>query len=233
MLTVSERMAQTMEHLISHDAHGYSQPNRDGDGTVETITYTDGSTAQIHGGDYDCSEAVRMCVQAATGEKVTHTWTGNERMQLFAHHFTEVSVNDVRRGDVLLRNGHTEIYLGDGVCGGFRIDENGAIYGRRQGDQTGYEAYSSEYDPSRWSWAFRAPDKTIGTDWERIMAAIEKQVNDIHRDVCELRKSCTKDGTDGTVRTRLEWIDKHTVETEKMVKQCYNLLARIARKVGA
>jgi aconitase A len=32
-----------MDHFVDHDAHGYSQPNRDGTGEVETITLSDGT----------------------------------------------------------------------------------------------------------------------------------------------------------------------------------------------
>ena len=66
-LSVAERIAQVAVHIARHDSHGYSQPHRSGDGTTEAITMSDGSQATIHGGDYDCSEMVRVCVNCALG----------------------------------------------------------------------------------------------------------------------------------------------------------------------
>lgn len=162
MLRRAEAAAQVMEHLITHAAHGYSQVNRAGDGTTETITLSSGEKVQIHGGDYDCSEAVRMCY-AAPGVLpwsywASYLWTGNERSVLLAHGFKEVPVlqaNRMQRGDVLWRDGHTELYLGGGLQGGARIDENRDIKGRQKGDQTGWEIDRSEYKPTRWTAAYR------------------------------------------------------------------------------
>ena len=64
-LTYNARAAEIMLHLVTHAAHGYSQPARAGDGTIETLTLSDGTVTTVHGGDYDCSEAVRMCYVAA------------------------------------------------------------------------------------------------------------------------------------------------------------------------
>lgn len=161
MLRRAEAAAQVMEHLIDHAAHGYSQINRAGDGTTETITLSSGEKVQIHGGDYDCSEAVRMCY-AAPGVLpwsywASYIWTGNEREVLLSHGFIEVPVaaaNKMQRGDVLWREGHTELYLG-GLQGGARIDEQRDIKGRRKGDQTGWEIAKSAYTPTRWTKAYR------------------------------------------------------------------------------
>lgn len=156
MLSISERIAQTAEHLIEHDAHGYSQPNRYGDGTVEVITYTDGSTATVHGGDYDCSELARVVVNCGLsgyyGTPIQFMTTYNEYNELTSVGFTPISPNDVSRGDILLRDGHTEIYLGDGFCGGARIGDDG-IDGE-QGDQGGWEVTDGYYNPDDWSQAF-------------------------------------------------------------------------------
>ena len=168
MLRRAEAAAQVMEHLISHAAHGYSQVNRAGDGTTETITLSSGEKVQIHGGDYDCSEAVRTCYAAPgvlpAGYWQSYMWTGNERQMLLSHGFKEIPVqvaNKMQRGDVLWRSGHTEMYLGSGMQGGARIDEQGDIKGRKQGDQTGAEIARSAYQPARWTAAFRyaGPEK--------------------------------------------------------------------------
>jgi uncharacterized protein YgiM (DUF1202 family) len=147
-----------MLHLVNHSAHGYSQPARAGDGTIETLKLSDGTVTTVHGGDYDCSEAVRMCyVAAGVLPRGCYMWTGNEAALLKAHGFASVGLGDLRVGDVLLRRGHTEMVVSVGgklMQAGFRISERGTIDGRK-GDQTGYESAYSALVPSKWSWAYR------------------------------------------------------------------------------
>lgn len=105
----------------------------------------------IHDGAYDCSELIRMAYRAADVLPYgCHMWTGNEVELLTSHGFVERSLSTPQRGDVLWKEGHTEMYLGNGMCGGARIDENGTIYGNQGGDQTGREITRSVYDPDEW-----------------------------------------------------------------------------------
>ena len=157
-LTYNQRAAELMLHLVTHSAHGYSQPHRAGDGTIETVRLSDGTVTTVHGGDYDCSEAVRMCyVAAGVLPRGCYMWTGNEASMLKSHGFAGVGLGDLRVGDVLLRKGHTEMVVSVGgrlMQAGFRISERGTIDGRK-GDQTGYESAYSALVPSKWSWAYR------------------------------------------------------------------------------
>lgn len=168
MITRAEAIAQVADHIIDHDAHGYDQPNRAGDGTKERITLTSGEVVTIHGGDYDCSEMVRQCCAAVgclpDGYFASYMWTGNEHQMLTTHGFKQIPVKTARwmqRGDILLRDGHTEVYLGNGMQGGARGNEFGGIKNGKKGDQTGREIMRSAYDPSRWSRAYRwaGPEK--------------------------------------------------------------------------
>ena len=160
-LTRAQAASEVMWHLVTHDAHGYSQPHRAGDGTTETIYLSDGEEVTIHGGDYDCSEAVRMCY-AAVGVLEwdywdSYIWTGNEPDVLFAHGFEEISPWDAEDGDVLFVTGHTELCLdmdGSRIQAGFRHSEDYDIDGW-QGDQTGDEATWSGFRPEAWERAFR------------------------------------------------------------------------------
>lgn len=165
-LTRAKAAAEVMVHLCEHEAHGYSQPARKGDGTTETITLSDGSKVQLHGGDYDCSEAVRVSY-AAVGvlPKESYMWTGNERDLLLKHGFEELPFRKsaLRIGDVLWKEGHTEIYVGNGNQGGFNGDEKGGLgQGAKQGDQTGYESYIK---PVRDYWVktfrYREPEPVV------------------------------------------------------------------------
>lgn len=157
-LTYNARAAEIMLHLVTHAAHGYSQPARAGDGTIETLTLSDGTVTTVHGGDYDCSEAVRMCyVAAGVLPRGCYMWTGNEASLLKARGFASVGLGSLQVGDVLLRSGHTEMVVSVGgklMQAGFRISEHRTIKGTK-GDQTGWESAYSALNPSAWSWAYR------------------------------------------------------------------------------
>jgi uncharacterized protein YgiM (DUF1202 family) len=157
-LTYNQRAAQIMYHLVTHSAHGYSQPNRKGDGTIETIKLSDDTVTTVHGGDYDCSEAVRMCyVAAGVLPRGCYMWTGNEASLLKSHGFAGVGLGSLQVGDVLLRSGHTEMVISVGgrlMQAGFRISEHKTISGTK-GDQTCWESTYSALDAGRWRWAYR------------------------------------------------------------------------------
>lgn len=106
----------------------------------------------IHGGDYDCSELVRMCYRAVEILPYgSYMWTGNEVSLLKQYGFKECGMNTTPQiGDVLWRDGHTELYLGNNMQGGARISEHGTITGTK-GDQTGNEITRSAYKASNWS----------------------------------------------------------------------------------
>ena len=107
-------------------------------------------------GDADCSSLVkRILVALGVIDADTYMWTGNERSILGVHGFAERNRWRPERGDVLWREGHTEVYLGDGECGGARIDERGGVTGPEPGDQTGGEVAAGAYDASRWESAWR------------------------------------------------------------------------------
>lgn len=144
-ITYAERIAQVATYIASRDTHGYSQPNRAGDGTTETSKFSDGTSFTVHGGDYDCSEMARVCANCAmTGSyksPIPDMWTGNEDERLRAQGFVRhpFSASAVRRGDVLWVRGHTGIALGDGRQADAHGDEVGGITGPTRGDQTGHE----------------------------------------------------------------------------------------------
>lgn len=144
-LSVPERIAQVAEHIAVHNSHGYSQNNRAGDGTTESVTLSDGSKVVVHGGDYDCSEMVRVCVNCALSgnyrSPIVFMYTGNENEQLKAQGFTRMSysASKVQRGDALLVSGHTGVALGNGKQADAHGDEYGGITGPNRGDQTGHE----------------------------------------------------------------------------------------------
>lgn len=108
---------------------------------------------QIAGRDRDCSSAVLTCLSAVgLVPATTYMWTGNERSILKECGYVQVNLSGLRRGDILWKTGHTEMYLGNGLQGGARIDENGGTHGYTTGDQTGNEIGRSAFDQSYWKW---------------------------------------------------------------------------------
>lgn len=158
-LSMPEAAAELMWHLVTHEAHGYSQPNRKGDGTIETVTLSDGTKAKVHGGDYDCSEGAILCYKALGVNVGGATYTGNmiDGMVYNARTFRLVQPAEAKNGDVVLLEGHTEVIVTRGgrrYQAGFRGSEHGTITGQK-GDQTGRESTYSEYQPARWTWCLR------------------------------------------------------------------------------
>lgn len=131
------------EAIANDDSHGYSQYSR-------------------WSPDYDCSSLVISAFQQA-GVPVKDngaSYTGNMYKVFTATGFADVT-NEVNiktgaglmRGDVLLREGHTALYCGNGLEVEACMDENGGI-GGEPGDQTGYEILIQYYNPN-WSTVLR------------------------------------------------------------------------------
>ena len=108
---------------------------------------------EIAGLDRDCSSAILTCLSACgLIPASTHMWTGNERELLKECGYVQVNLRNLKRGDILWKTGHTEMYLGNGLQGGARIDEQGGTHGYTAGDQTGNEIGRSAFDQDYWKW---------------------------------------------------------------------------------
>lgn len=161
-ITQREAFAQVMEHLVSHDGgggHGYSQANRMGDGTTETICLSDGTTVTIAGGDRDCSSAVVTALRAVGVNTFGASYTGNMREQLLKtglFGWRKMGVKSAQRGDIYLNEKcHTAVCVspygsarGD-LLAQFSISEKGTVTGT-QGDQTGRESNIKAYYSYPW-----------------------------------------------------------------------------------
>lgn len=153
MLSVAERAAEIMEHLCTHSAHGYSQPNRAAIGTggsvAETITLSDGTQVGISGGDRDCSSACVECYAAQGIDVGGATYTGNMRSGmvgtgLFKWH-PWGSGYTAKRGDLYLNETHhTAMCLGNGKLGEFSRSEQHSTHGAK-GDQDGWESHVRDF----------------------------------------------------------------------------------------
>lgn len=161
-ITQREAFAQVMEHLVSHDGgggHGYSQANRMGDGTTETICLSDGTTVTIAGGDRDCSSAVVTALRAVGVNTFGASYTGNMREQLLKtglFGWRKMGVKSAQRGDIYLNEKcHTAVCVspygsarGD-LLAQFSISEKGTVTGTK-GDQTGRESTIKAYYSYPW-----------------------------------------------------------------------------------
>ena len=161
-ITQREAFAQVMEHLVSHDGgggHGYSQANRMGDGTTETICLSDGTTVTIAGGDRDCSSAVVTALRAVGVNTFGASYTGNMREQLLKtglFGWRKMGVKSAQRGDIYLNEKcHTAVCVspygsarGD-LLAQFSISEKGTVTGT-EGDQTGRESNIKAYYSYPW-----------------------------------------------------------------------------------
>ena len=161
-ITQREAFAQVMEHLVSHDGgggHGYSQANRMGDGTTETICLSDGTTVTIAGGDRDCSSAVVTALRAVGVNTFGASYTGNMREQLLKtglFDWRKMGVKSAQRGDIYLNEKcHTAVCVspygsarGD-LLAQFSISEKGTVTGTK-GDQTGRESNIKAYYSYPW-----------------------------------------------------------------------------------
>lgn len=164
-ITQREAFAQVMEHLVSHDGgggHGYSQANRMGDGTTETICLSDGTTVTIAGGDRDCSSAVVTALRAVGVNTFGASYTGNMREQLLKtglFGWRKMGVKSAQRGDIYLNEKcHTAVCVspygsarGD-LLAQFSISEKGTVTGTK-GDQTGRESNIKAYYSYPWDGA--------------------------------------------------------------------------------
>lgn len=161
-ITQREAFAQVMEHLVSHDGgggHGYSQANRMGDGSTETICLSDGTIVTIAGGDRDCSSAVVTALRAVGVNTFGASYTGNMREQLLKtglFGWRKMGVKSAQRGDIYLNEKcHTAVCVspygsarGD-LLAQFSISEKGTVTGTK-GDQTGRESNIKAYYSYPW-----------------------------------------------------------------------------------
>ena len=132
--------------IANDESHGYSQSKRD---------------SLI---DFDCSSLVYYALlnngftTSQLGSKPFTTRT--EREILKKNGFTEITVNadgsNLQKGDILWRDSHTEIYIGEGMTVGAHSASNGQTDDNQPGDQSGKEiAVVNIIKNGYWTYAYR------------------------------------------------------------------------------
>lgn len=137
---------------------GYSQKERT---TIEFLETDEGCSVEA-----DCSSAVNWWLYMG-GYLDENIWfhTYIEREYLKDHGFNELDCDlfPAKRNDVLWRDGHTALYIGDGMLAELIHDENysDGWEGSRAGDQTGDESRIIYYNSSKWEYILRLPQEDI------------------------------------------------------------------------
>ena len=120
--TIAEKIAKAMEQACANDNIGYDQYQRTTLYELAKAKKWDISkiTAKC---ETDCSALVSVCCNAAGVTVSKDMYTGNERsilfltgkFTIFTDNKTVGSSDYLKRGDILLGNGHTAIVLSDGA----------------------------------------------------------------------------------------------------------------------
>lgn len=132
--------------IANDDTHGYDQDER-------------------WGPDYDCASLViQAFVEAGLDVRsLGATNTSNMRSAFVKAGFSQISYTDgmtLYPGDVLWRDGHCAMYIGDDQIVSAHINELGTITGGQTGDQTGHEIDVSDLTGS-WTQVLRLPTNGV------------------------------------------------------------------------
>lgn len=130
---------------IANDAsHGYDQASRNGP-------------------DYDCSSLIWWGLHNAGFDVGSYAFNTDSMPSVLSAagwvRHAPVAVDVLQRGDILLKNGHTELYVGNQQNVGAHSNEFGGITGGRTGDQSGNEiSVTNFYAGSNWTsyWRYGA-----------------------------------------------------------------------------
>ncbi len=153
-LTQREAFARTMEHLCTHEIHGYTQGNRWGNGIKETVDLGDGVSVEVMQGDRDCSSAIISALNAVGVDTNDATYTGNMKLNILNSGLFEWKGMSfiAQRSDIYLNEQcHTAMCTSaePDMLAEFSISENGTAYGN-EGDQTGNESHIRSYYNYPW-----------------------------------------------------------------------------------
>ncbi len=133
-------------NIANDNSHGYSQYDRD-----RLV-------------DFDCSSLVYYGLKNngfnTTQLGATPFTTRTEQAILKKQGFKEIAINSdlsqLKKGDILWRNGHTEVYIGEGMTVGAHSASNGGKSDGNPGDQNGNEiSVVSIAQGNYWQYAYR------------------------------------------------------------------------------
>ena len=139
-------MVEWAVRIANDESHGYSQLDR----------------ASLV--DFDCSSLVYFALinSGFSSNELGSTpfTTRSEQAILKKNGFKEIAVNtdlsNLKKGDILWKDGHTEIYIGEGLTVGAHAASNGGISDGQRGDQNGNEiSVVNIVRNNYWTYAYR------------------------------------------------------------------------------
>jgi hypothetical protein len=150
-LSVSDYVEEAKD-VARDNSHGYSQSGR-------------------WGRNYDCSSLVIRSLKRAGFDTNGASYTGDLKARLTKAGFRYIkgsslklsSCRNLQKGDILLANGHTEIYAGNGKLVGAHRNYDG-----RSGDSSGREISISRYRGGRWYGVLRYKGNTANVSIESV-----------------------------------------------------------------
>ena len=179
--------AQIHADMCNDDRNGYSwAPRTGGDSPAGSKTLTIGG--KIYGytlGSWDCSSSTIKAWQEAikytpyAGKLDAATYTGNMASVFVNSGLFEVRpVALAQAGDLYLNHQyHVAMSQGNGKLSQFSINENGGAYGGRVGDQTGKEAYITNYFNYPWDCVLHYNGKANTITYEEEVNDLQKVTN--------------------------------------------------------
>lgn len=244
----AEVAATLMEHLCTHDWHGYTQGGgRWGDGEGVCTATVDGVSYCVEQGDRDCSSAVIDCWRQALywtdyrGVLANATYTGNMRSVFTASGLFEWHpMGDgyiAQRGDVYLNEiSHTAMCTSavPDMLAEFSINEFGGIVGGQVGDQTGRESHVRSYYDFPWD-GILAYNHGADVDEEEEDMTPEQaaQLGAVHSEITDQSDPTGRDKP-GTMGFKIKWMAARQEEIQAgidEIKQTLGLIAD-ALKIG-
>lgn len=132
-----EAFVQWCINIANDPSHGYDQANRNGPNyDCSSLIWHGLNENGFNVGSYAFSTSGMPSVLSSAG------WVSH----------SPVIVSSLQRGDILLKSGHTELYIGNQQNVGAHSNEFGGARGGRSGDQTGNEiSVTNFYSGANWS----------------------------------------------------------------------------------
>lgn len=147
--------------IANNDGYGYDQPGRE----TGWAKWQSDPSCTNQCGSFDCSSLISAIITVAGYVSTNPEFvTGNEGSVLKSAGFTQVASSATTSagllpGDILITDGHTEMYMGNNQSVGAHINENREAAGGQVGDQTGHEISITPYYDDHWTSVWRAPSK--------------------------------------------------------------------------
>ena len=232
LYSAAQAAADIHYHLVSHEAHGYTQGW--GRWGTDDICYVEsqGIVFPVRGGDRDCSSSVidawklALLPTAYAWSLDAATYTGDMRA-VFANSglFMVYGIDyPASRGDVYLNDAqHTAMVQWENWLSEFLISENGTIYGQI-GDQTGSESVMRPWYNFPWNCLLHYNGGADTVMNESLLYEIRDAILAEHQSAA----ANWGDTSNASLSVRVDWID---FNLRKLIEQIDKLLGAIKEGV--